>query len=287
MKSNPVQTQAHHPELVNDWIKLTANLYKSHLQHVFIGLRTRLSHQVLAQPVQRSFSLGPSFLFTSEAAPRFWNSSFIGSPGFSACLDLPAQRVQPALHWLRKLSFTRHIPPIASRGTPIGRSPTEPTIGVRRAPATYHWLGGAVRRRGRPSPPASRLPSRWVPRVLCGRVERGLVPALSRCRRLLLLLSFSLRARLGLAAPCRTTAREDPRPGRRRPQAGAGGPGEPGAPGEALHRARQARGTGAVAVQAVAARAGGRAGVLPSPPAGEVQESARTLLPTPCSGPAR
>lgn len=231
----------------------------------------------------------------SEAAPRFWNSCFIGPSASSDRLNLPAQSRQPAAHCFPELSISRYLPPTASRGTPIGRSPPEPVIGVPGGATTSHWRGGAVRqagdRRGRPSPPPNprprhRLPSRWLPRVLRGRVERGLVPALSRrCRRLL--LSFSLRVRPGPAAPCRTTAREDPRPGRRHPPAGAGGPEEPGAPGEARHRARRARGTGAAAVPAAAARAEGRPVAPRSHPAGAARESARTPSQTPCSGPAR
>ncbi|KAL2764216.1 far upstream element-binding protein 2 isoform 2, partial [Daubentonia madagascariensis] len=64
---------------------------------------------------------------------------------------------------------------------------------------------------------------------------------------------------------CRTTAREDPRPGRHRPLAGAG---EPGAPGEALRRARRAQGTGAAAAPVAAARAGGSAAGPSQPPGG-------------------
>lgn len=64
MESNRVQTQAHHPELVRDWIKLTANLCKNRLPHVLIGLRIRLSYWEPAQLVQRCLFLGSSFLST-------------------------------------------------------------------------------------------------------------------------------------------------------------------------------------------------------------------------------
>lgn len=139
------------------------------------------------------------------------------------------------------------------------------------------------RREGGASLPPRRLPSRSVPRVLRGSVERGLVPALSRRRRRLL-LSFCLSARPGPAAPCRTTAPEDPRLGRHRLLAGAE---EPEALGEALRRARRARGTGVAAAPVAAAQAGGRPAVPRSRPAGAARESARTPSPTLCSGPAR
>lgn len=129
----------------------------------------------------------PSHQSGSEAAHRFWNSRFIGPRVFSDLLDLPSQRQQPAAHCLGKLSISRRLPPTGPRGTPIGRSPPEPVIGVPGAAAAFHWPGGAVRQagvgRGRPSPPSSSfqpLASQSAPRPCgarpCSRVEPLLPP---------------------------------------------------------------------------------------------------------------
>jgi hypothetical protein len=110
--------------------------------------------------------------------------------------------------------------------------------------AVYYWLflgvrqaGGGRRCPSSPSatPPPRRLPSRWLPIVLRGRVERGLVPALSRRRLRLLSLKPPHQARPRRAMSDYNTGGPPPGPpppaGGGGGAAGAGGGPPPGPPG--------------------------------------------------------
>lgn len=85
---------------------MSANLDKHRLLRAFTGWRSRLPRRVpahsagsaFAKPRPQSHVTRQSRHSLSGAAPRIWNSRFIGPPVFSRDFELPAQLQQPTVY---------------------------------------------------------------------------------------------------------------------------------------------------------------------------------------------